>query len=482
MKASIFFQGGMLVLQHVDNIERAPVRFQFVQDRWCCEAYHYNALLPWLHEQGIRDAVPRWQHLNLELHDSKELHAYQIQALEAWKQAKGCGNLMLPIYGAKTLVGVHAIHAISTSTVIIVSTVQMLSQWYALLANAFRIEIGVYYSGKKLVRPLTVTIYDAARDLIVEHGNSFAMIICDETQHFPIQNWGEALRMAPAPFRLGLTGSSPEEQEQRFEGWQLDDLIGPIIYTLRLETLTGKQREAYRTQRIFVDLTDEERSSYNAAYEVYIGYVSEQGLQHSHGAEWVQELKRLSTVDPYARRAWLARRQVLKLLESCHGKFAALEALLSEHDGQRMLVFTESQEVAYAISRQYLVPAITRVTAGTERRYILDAFRTGRYRVVVTTELLKEGVDVPEAKVAVVLGGGTKARKYIQHLECSLCKKDLSTPYSLKYVCAIHWKKGKSLQERTVPNQRNGYAKERGQQILSAEFSRQYYVIKLNLR
>ena len=210
---------------------------------------------------------------------------------------------MLPICGAKTLVVVHAIHAISSSTVIIVSTVQLLSQWYALLANAFRMEIGVYYSGKKRVRPLTVTMYDAARDLIAEHGNSFAMVICDETQHFPIQTWGEALCMAPAPFRLGLTGTSPEEHEQRGEGWQIDDLIGPIVYTQRLETLTGKQRAAYRTQRVFVDLTDEERSSYNAAYEVYIGYVCEQGLQHNHGTEWVQELKRLSTVDPDARRA-----------------------------------------------------------------------------------------------------------------------------------------------------------------------------------
>ncbi len=193
----------------------------------------------------------------------------------------------------------------------------------------------------------------------------------------------------------------------------------------RLENLTGKQLVAYRTQRLLVDLTSEERSAYNAANEVYMGYVGGRGVQHSHGASWLQELQRLSTVDPTARRAWLARAQILKLLESCRGKFAALEALLRQYDGERMLVFTESAEVAYTISREYLVPAITRVTAGTERRYILDAFRAGRYRVVVTTELLKEGVDVPEAKVAVVLGGGTRTRKYLQQIEGSLCKKDL---------------------------------------------------------
>ena len=415
----------MLELRHADTIEHVPAPFRFVQGRWCCEAHHYHLALPWLQQQDIQDLVPRWQRLALDLHEMRELHGYQREALAAWKQAGGRGRLVLPIRGTKTLLAVYAIHAIGSSTLIVVPTVQMLSQWYYLLANAFRTEIGVYFHDEKRVRPLTVAIHDAARDLIADHGATFKMLICDEVQQEPIQTWGEAVGMAPAPLRLGLTGISPEEYEQKGEGWQVDDLIGPIVYALRFETLTGKQRAAYRTQRVLVDLTDEERSSYKAAYEVYIGCVCEQGLQHCHGAERVQELKRRSTFDPGARRAWLARRQVLRLLESCHGKFTALEALLREHDGEWLLVFTESQEVAYAISRQYLVPAITRVTAGTERRYILDAFRTARYRVVVTTELLKERVDVPEAKVAVVLGGGTRTRKYLQHFERSLRKKGL---------------------------------------------------------
>ena len=425
LNASIIFQGGILELQHANNIECVPVPFQFVDDCWCCAAHHYHAVLPWLQEQGIRDAVPRWQHLTLKLHDTRKPHAFQFQALEAWKHAGGLGSIILPISAAKTLVAVHAVHAISSSTVIIVPTVQMLSQWYALLENAFQTEIGVYYSGEKHVRPLTVTMYDAAKDLIAEHGNSFAMVICDEPKHFPLQTWGEALCMAPAPFRLGLTGTSPKEYEQRDEGWQIDDLIGPIVYTLRLETLTGTLRAAYRTQRVYVDLTGEERVSYNAAYEVYMGYVCEQGLQHSCGAAWVQELKRRSTVDQDARRAWLARRQVLNLLESCRGKSAAFEALLREYEGERMLVYTASREVAYAISLQYLVPAITRETESAERRYILDAFRKGRYTVVVTTELLKDLVDVHEAKLVIMLVRGAGTRECLQHLERSLRKKDL---------------------------------------------------------
>ena len=70
----------------------------------------------------------------------------QIQALEDWKQVKGRGTLVLPIRGVQTLLSLRAIHAISSSTVILVPTVQVLSQWYELLAHAFHMEIGLCFS------------------------------------------------------------------------------------------------------------------------------------------------------------------------------------------------------------------------------------------------------------------------------------------------------------------------------------------------
>ncbi|MCB0227334.1 MAG: ATP-dependent helicase, partial [Anaerolineae bacterium] len=47
----------------------------------------------------------------------------------------------------------------------------------------------------------------------------------------------------------------------------------------------------------------------------------------------------------------------------------------------------------------------------------------GTYEVIVTSKVLNEGVDVPEAKVAVVLGGSASAREYVQRLGRVLRKK-----------------------------------------------------------
>ena len=453
MDASVFFQGGTLVLQDTNQVEQVPIPFQFVKNCWRCEAYRYHAVVPWMKEQGIRNAIPRWQHLTLELHDTRELHDYQVKALDAWKHANGRGSIVLPTGAGKTLVAVHAIHHVSASTVILVPTTSLLYQWYALLTNIFQTEIGVYYSSEKRVLPLTVTTYHSAGDLIAEYGNSFKLLICDEVHHLPAKTWGEAALMTPAPFRLGLTATYPEEYEQVGDRWRLDELIGPIVYTQQLESLVGKQLAEYRTQRVRVDLTPQERATYETLHETYLGFVRERELQRKHGAGWLRELMRLSAIDPHARRAMLARKHLLSILESCQGKFAALEALLREHAGERILVFTELNAVAYMISHQYLVPVISHETGVAERKHILEAFQAGHYSVIVTSKVLNEGIDVPEAKVAIVIGGGVSKREYLQRLGRILRKKEPLQAVLIELLVRNTIEEGK-VQRRQVPREK----------------------------
>ena len=453
MDASVFFQGGTLVLQDTNQVEQVPIPFQFVKNCWRCEAYRYHTVVPWMKEQGIRNAIPRWQHLTLELHDLRELHDYQVKALDAWKHANGRGSIVLPTGAGKTLVAVHAIHHVSASTVVLVPTTSLLYQWYALLTNFFQTEIGVYYSSEKRVLPLTVTTYHSAGDLIAEYGNSFKLLICDEVHHLPAKTWGEAALMTPAPFRLGLTATYPEEYEQVGDRWRLDELIGPIVYTQQLESLVGKQLAEYRTQRVRVDLTPQERATYETLHETYLGFVRERELQRKYGAGWLRELMRLSAIDPHARRAMLARRQLLNILEGCQGKFAALDSLLREHAGERILVFTESNAVAYKISHQYLVPVISHETGVAERKHVLDAFQAGRYSVIATSKVLNEGIDVPEAKVAIVVGGGVSKREYLQRLGRILRKKEPLQAVLIELLVRNTIEEGK-VQRRQVPREK----------------------------
>ncbi len=447
MSKHVSFQGGTLVLYDIGEQEAPPRPFKLIKERWRCEGYHYGSLQSYLHEEAIRDTVPRWKPLDLPIQDMREAHDYQVEALNAWDEAGQCGSIVLPTGAGKTFVAIQAIHRVNRSTVVVAPTIDLLHQWYARLVNAFATDIGVYYGGEKRVLPLTVTTYHSAGDLMADYGNAFKLIIFDEVHHLPAPSWGEAALMAPAPLRLGLTATYPEVHEQTNGRWRVDDLIGPIVYTKRIEDLVGQQLANYRTQRIRIDLSPEERARYDADHAIYINFVRSRGLRR-HGPGWLMELMRLSTIDPQARRAFLARQRLLRLLATAEGKYTTLDALLREYATEQALIFTEHNATAYDIARRHLIPAITHETSAAERKHILDGFRAGQYRGIVTSRVLNEGVDVPEAKVAIVLGGTSGAREYIQRLGRVLRKVENKQAILFEVIARKTLEEGKAQRRR----------------------------------
>ena len=94
-------------------------------------------------------------------------------------------------------------------------------------------------------------------------------MIFDEVHHLPAPSWGETALMSPSPFRLGLTATYPEHEEMGDGRWHIEDLIGPIVYQKRVSDLVGQRLAEYRTERIRIDLTAEERAQYDADFAIY---------------------------------------------------------------------------------------------------------------------------------------------------------------------------------------------------------------------
>ena len=83
--------------------------------------------------------------------------------------------------------------------------------------------------------------------------------------------------------------------------------------------------------------------------------------------------------------------------------------------------------MVYTISRRFLIPAVTYQTPREERREILANFGNGKYKVIVTSQVLDEGMDVPDASVGLMLGGTGSTREYVQRLGRLLRKKEGKT-------------------------------------------------------
>jgi superfamily II DNA or RNA helicase len=442
------FHGGTLVLEGLDRAAAVPRCFQWVKGKWRCPALHYPEIQPWLREQDIADTVPRWKRLKLAPADDRQPHDYQQEALRAWFEAGGRGSIVLPTGAGKTFVALQAITHLGRSSLVVAPTIDLLHQWYTRLMDRLqkemgqKLEVGVWYGLEKELRPITVTTYHSAGDLVAEVGNTFKLLVFDEVHHLPAPSWREIALMSPAPHRLGLTATYPETNpndqtpmsqqpapgwDLATEHWSLEELIGPVVYVKNIDELTGRQLAEYRTERIRVDLTPEERAAYDAEHAVYAAYYREHKLRESYGPAWWGEYTRRSAYDAEARRAKVAERRLKRIVANAQGKLEKLESLLKEHAHQRVLVFTAHNDLAYRISRRHLIPAITHQTRAAERKAILEGFRSGSYQAIVTSRVLNEGVDVPEAKVAVVLGGTASAREYIQRLGRILRKQENKT-------------------------------------------------------
>lgn len=417
MSKRTYFQGGTLVLEDVTAEEQdLPPVFLWSHGKWRTEAYRYHDLLPWLRQSTLHNTIPRWQTLNYTLSDARQPHDYQTAALAAWQQAGARGSIVLPTGAGKSYVAIKAIEQINRSAVIVAPTIDLLHQWYRLLSHAFQTEVGVYYGAEKIVQPLTVTTYSSFSNLMAEYGNAYKLLVLDEAHRAGSPAFGEGAIMSVAPARLGLTATYPSAAEQQGIGrWHIDELIGgPIVYALNVDDLVGEQLANYRTQRLRVNLTPEERELYEREFALAMGYVRQHNLLRRFGPNWLSELQRLSARDEGARAALLARQRVSRLLAGCQGKLQAVHDLLYEHMHEQSVIFTESNYVAYQIAHTYFVPVITHLSTALERKEILDGFQAGRYRAVVTSRVLDEGVDLPAAKVAIILGGTAGARQYIQ--------------------------------------------------------------------
>jgi superfamily II DNA or RNA helicase len=101
-----------------------------------------------------------------------------------------------------------------------------------------------------------------------------------------------------------------------------------------------------------------------------------------------------------------------------------LKELLLEHPSEQTIIFTQHNKLVHRIARTFLIPAITHTTFKDERRQILTSFHDGEYRMIVTSKVLDEGVDVPDASQAIILSGTGSSREFIQRLGRVLRKRE----------------------------------------------------------
>jgi superfamily II DNA or RNA helicase len=366
------------------------------------------------------DGARRYEELSAGAIVHREARPYQAEALAAWKKARGRGVVVLPTGAGKSHVAMLAIDDRRRSALVIAPTLDLVRQWYDLLGATFGVPIGLVGGGEHDVRPLTVATYDSAH-LHMDHlGARFGLLVFDECHHLPSAAYAMAAKASLAPYRLGLT-ATPERSDGREA--DLTSLIGPIVYRKEITELAGDFLAEYDVERIGIELSPSERAEYDAERAIYRAFVGMHHIRMSSPSGW-GEFVRLASRGEDGRRAMLAYRRQRALAFAAPAKLDFVGHLLHTHRADRAILFTQDNATAYAISRRFLVPVITHQTKVRERSAILACLSSGELGAVVTSKVLNEGVDVPDANVAVVISGSGSVREHVQRLGRVLRKRE----------------------------------------------------------
>jgi superfamily II DNA or RNA helicase len=383
--------------------------------------------------------------------DGLDLREWQVAAFADWVSA-GCQGVVEAITGSgKTRLAIAAVRvAVSRGGValVLVPTLDLQQQWVAelrrLVPGARVGRLGGGHGDDLSGHDVVVATPHSAADVpVVPDDGVLGLLVADEAHRYGAPTWGTALR-EPFAMRLALTAT----YERNDDG--LAEVLGPYFGAVvhgygYAQAARDGVIAPFRVALVGTALDDGEREAHDAAdaaarraRRVLVG--DHRAPRHPletirFAAALVADADRgarghrdgdVRAAREYLR--WLrARRDVAA---SAAGKLDVLGRLAPSLHGRRTLVFCDTVEQAELAARRVvasggpLAETLHGELADERRRIRMAQFRNGNLPVVVAPRVLDEGVDVPDADVAVVLAAFRSRRQMVQRLGRVLRVKD----------------------------------------------------------
>mgnify|MGYP000014568247 CR=1 FL=1 len=319
------------------------------------------------------------------------LYRFQAQALNAWLDAGCRGVVVIPTGGGKTFVGLIALSYLSVPTLICVPTIELARQWIQRIEELLGIkDVGLLGGGKHEIRDITVAIYNSAVKYLDELKNRFDLFIADESHHIPAKVFKEVAFGLKARKRLALSATPYRNDKNEA---LLFFTMGRIVYIANYnEMVRLKLASPLKFYRVYVRLTPEEEAEYARVNS---------NLDNSNPAK-IQKL--------------------MKIAFKAERKYDTLRKIVQELPEDKILVFchyVEQAKKAYRVLRGVVKNEVALLTGSTRselRKKYFEEFKEGRKRIIVTTTVLDEGIDVPDAETAIILSGSGTERQMIQRI------------------------------------------------------------------
>ena len=343
------------------------------------------------------------------------LKNWQQTAIESWLRQKMKGIVVAPTGSGKTLLGVataQIIRSTPNNCLVVVQTEVLLEQWHKILEFELEETVGRIGAGFDDIRPLTVGIINSLRGKVLPY---FKAVIIDQIHHNASEKSISFLADNTFDAILGLT-STLEREDYRHELFKAYGLS--VIHNLEYkEAISEKLLSSFDIINVAVSLNEEENKK-NAGYSKFI----DENLEYYN-----YDIRTVLRFLPTDRRAQIlqgciqSRKKLLGMAERKIGAVARIMLMESAKESPKAVIFCEFIKSAEYIKLQLDIlgfksgiyhSEITR----QERTKVLEDFRNGIVRVLISCKALEEGLDVPNANLGIIVGGSGVKRQIIQRL------------------------------------------------------------------
>ncbi len=314
-----------------------------------------------------------------------EPRAYQRNAVAALlgngDPGSGFGSIVLPCGAGKTVVGILAMEALQTETLVLTPNVTALHQWIHELLDKTDLsceQLAEYSGNHKSIGPVTVATYQVLTWFSKEKG---------EYLHFDLfrqRQWGlviyDEMHMLPAPVfriiaeiqsvrRLGLTATLVREDHEEDAVFSL---VGPKRYDVPWKEL---EREGWI-------------ATANCS-ELRIELPQVQILEYA--------------VSQPREKISIAAQNILKE--------EVVADLLQRHQSDKILIIGQYLKQLEALSKRFVVPIITGKTSNNKREALYEQLRNGQIRILIVSKVANFAIDLPDVNVAIQVSGSFGSRQ-----------------------------------------------------------------------
>lgn len=360
---------------------------------------------------------------------------HQSRALEEWADTGYRGIVEMATGTGKTVVGLDAIERTyrdrnpqaSVEILVTAHTRPLKNQWKAEIRANLGVNTNtaqVEFSGGCNIR--VVTPQDINKNFDQYDARRYDLIIVDEVHHYHnTEGWGQVMTLT-ADRILGLSAEISGRTRAA-----VTDTLGPVVFEYsQQEAISDGIVPEFEWQLHPVELTEEEQDEYEQLTQAINGLFSDiksqsvttelaqnHNIQVDDLGDYFDLQAQIEQEPPekwkHLDRCIRKRREIVYESENAINTAQQIAQKYADKD-IKTIIFTMSIETADAITEDIDPAKTLHSNLDSNKNEILNWFRNSESGILVGVKMLDEGIDVPEADVAINAAAEKTKKQLIQ--------------------------------------------------------------------